>query len=476
MRWSGVYPWLLPALAMLLVARIGVARPALGYDENVTWSVGLRTPGQIIKLAGHMDGVIAPYYMFMHFWMAVFGDSVGVMRLPSLLAVVAGVGLVGELGRRLSGPGVGLTAGLIMAAVPQMSRYAQDARAYGFAFFFAVLSTLLLYLAVEKPTWWRWIAYGAALTLLGAAHMIGLLVLSGHVVTVAIRWWAGRDRRVPIRWAIMVFAAVVLVSPLIKFGLTERDTQLGWISPMNLHTVLEAPGAIFGAPAVGLLVIGLAFAARWQRRPLLVGELAALAAFPPILLITVSFVTSSLWVPRYVLFVIMPLALLGAVALRGLHWRSVAALILVAAMGFTTQQDLRGPMAHGGTDFRKVGSIVRARVQPGDAVVYSRLGTWALRDSLDYQLRGDSVRPRDVTLRRSAAEAGGLDAIECPDATCFTDERVWFFGFRPSPSDPLYGAGDKLKRKLATEYTRVGSWQLQNGMVALYQRKPPVKR
>src|SRR5207253_2857342 len=106
-----------------------------------------------------------------------------------------------------------------------------------------------------------------------------------------------------------------------------------WLAPMDLHQVLIAPGVIFGAPAAGLLIIGLALAARWRHQPLLVGEMAALAAFPPVVLIAVSFVTSPLWVPRYVLVVIVPPALLAAVALRGLRGRTVAALSLIVAVG-----------------------------------------------------------------------------------------------------------------------------------------------
>jgi mannosyltransferase len=233
--------------------------------------------------------------------------------------------------------------------------------------------------------------------------------------------------------------------------------------------LLIAPGMIFGAPAVGLLIVGLAFAARWER-PLLVGELAALAVLPPILLIAVSFVTSPLWVPRYVLFVIMPLALLAAVALRKLRWRSVAALLLVAAMGFEVQQTIREPAAHGGMDFRKAARIVRAQVQPGDGIVYGRTGTWSLRDGIDYEMQHDPVKPDDVLLRTTAAEAGGLDGIECPELTCFTSDRVWYVGARQA-GDPLSNQGDVLKAKFAKEYKRTGYWLLPLGAIALYQRK-----
>jgi mannosyltransferase len=461
-------PSVVPALVMLVVGGIGLTRPALGWDEHATWSAATRTPGQILDFAGTMDGVIAPYYLFVHFWTAAFGDSVAMLRLPSLLAVALGVGLVGELGRRLFTPQIGLVGALIVAAVPQLSRYAQDARAYGIAFLFAVLSTLLLHVALARPTWWRWIAYGAALTLLGCAHLIGLLVLSGHAVAVAIGWWSGRDRRLPVRWAAMVVTAVLLVSPLIRLGLSQRGTQLEWIAPMDLHQVLIAPGIVFGAPTAGLLIIGLALAARWDgwERP---AGLAALAVLPPVLLIAVSFVTSPLWVPRYVLIVVVPVALLAAVALRGPRWRALLALALIVAVGFETQQAFRGPASHGGMDFRRAAAIVSARQLPGDGVVYGRVGTWSLRAGLDYELR-DRRAPADLLLRRTAAEVGGLDGAECPELTCFDAERVWYVGARRQ-GDPMADAGAVLRAKFAAEYRRTGYWLLPLGTIALYQRR-----
>src|SRR3954462_2227531 len=183
-RWQAtLWVWLPsvgPALLMLVVGRYRLRNPTLGWDENATWIASQRTPGQIVDLAKHFDGVISPYYMFMHFWTAAFGDSEFWLRAPSLIAVTLGVGVSAELGRRLFDPAVGLLGGLLLVTVPQLSRYAQDARAYGLAFLFATLATLLLYHALRQLSWARWIGYGVTVTLLGLSHILGLLVLIAH--------------------------------------------------------------------------------------------------------------------------------------------------------------------------------------------------------------------------------------------------------------------------------------------------------
>jgi mannosyltransferase len=257
----------------------------------------------------------------------------------------------------------------------------------------------------------------------------------------------------------------------VRLGLAQRGRQLEWIAPMDLHTVLVAPGVIFGAPAAGLFIAGLAFAARRpsSRPPWPVIELAVLAILPPALLIGVSFLTSPLWVPRYVLVVIVPAALLAAVTLRGSAvWRPVAVLVVLAALSVEAHQAVRAPAAHGGMDFRRAAAIVRAGQQPGDGVVYGQVGTWSLRAGLDYELRGQG-HPQDLLLRRSAAEVGGLDGVECPNRTCFDTPRVWYVGARRA-GDPMDDAGAPLRGKPETEYRRTGYWLLPLGTIALYER------
>jgi mannosyltransferase len=457
-----------PGLLMLVVGRWGIRRPGLGWDENATWLASQRTPGQIVDLARHFDGVISPYYMFMHFWTSVFGDSEFWLRAPSLIAVAVAVGISAELGRRLLGPVTGLLGGLMLVAIPQLSRYAQDARAYGFAFLFAVLATLLLYRALQRPSWGRWIAYAAIVTLLGWAHILALLVLVGHAYTVFTR--ARPEVR---RWLVVTVVAVIPVLPFVYLGLTQRGSQLDWIADMTLKQVWTAPGDIFGSAAVGLLIIGLAVAARASERRVL-RELTVLAVMPPAILIAVSFVTSSLWVPRYVLVVIPVLCLCSAAALSTMPLRAAAALVLLIGVGVPAQHSVRGPVSHMGPDFRKIAADITRHQQPGDVIVYGTAGTWSLRAGVDYQLR-DKTKPRDVLLVKPAAEVGELDAVQCTDeVACLAGApRVWLFRYKPAGSSfsatgPLTEAG-QLATVLTGDYHRVQTWQPTKANLILFE-------
>lgn len=468
-------PSLLPALLMLVVGRVGLQRPALGWDENATWLASQRSVAQIVDLARHLDGVITPYYLFMHLWTGVFGDSEFWLRAPSLIAVALGVGVAAELGRQLAGPAAGVLTGLLLVTVPQLSRYAQDARAYGFAFLFASLATLLLYRALREPAWSRWIGYGAAVSLAGLSHILALLLLTGHAYAVLSRGRRDPSRTRPLRWLTVTVVAMLPVLPFGYLGLTQRGSQLAWMRPMTVRQVLDAPGDVFGAAAVGLLLVGLALVARTDDNRL-PRELAVLAVAPPAVLMSVSFVTSSLWVPRYVLVVVSAVCLGAALSLRVVPLRALAALFLLIGVGLPAHRQIRGQTSHMGPDFRTVSSYIARNQQPGDVILYGATGTWSLRAGIDYQLRG-RPKPRDVLLRTPAAEVGELDAVECADkvACLGTAQRVWLFrwqrgGPQLTAGPPLADAGG-LGRVLTGRYRVVHVWHATKADLMLFERR-----
>ena len=128
----------------------------------------------IARLARNLDAVISPYYVFMHFWIFLFGDSDLALRLPPLLATALGVGVVAGLGRRLAGPGTGIVAGLLLSPVPMLSFQGLQARPYGFTLLCTMLATLTLYRALDNPSWRRWSVYGLCVLLVGVFQVTDL--------------------------------------------------------------------------------------------------------------------------------------------------------------------------------------------------------------------------------------------------------------------------------------------------------------
>ncbi|MEH0819522.1 MULTISPECIES: glycosyltransferase family 39 protein [unclassified Micromonospora] len=183
--------WVPPLLATLAAGLYGIGHAQPWRDELATWSAATRPLGDLLRLAGTVDAATGPYYVLMHGWVRLFGDSATALRLPSALAMAGAAGLTAVLARWLLGTRAGLLAGLLFAVLPGTSRYAQEARPYALASLFAVLAGVLLVAALRRPSWARWAGYSAAVTALGLTHLLAFTVLAAHAVVVLVAWWRG---------------------------------------------------------------------------------------------------------------------------------------------------------------------------------------------------------------------------------------------------------------------------------------------
>lgn len=86
------------------------------------------------------------YYMIMHFWVALFGDSEAATRLFSALVGTVSIFVIYKLGKLLFNKNIGLTAALILATSVFQVKYSQEVRAYALM---GLLSMLSVYFFVR---------------------------------------------------------------------------------------------------------------------------------------------------------------------------------------------------------------------------------------------------------------------------------------------------------------------------------------
>ncbi|WP_435829835.1 glycosyltransferase family 39 protein [Micromonospora costi] len=466
-RWHRAV-WLAPALLTLAVTLTGLDGAQLWRDELATWSAATRSVHDLVRLAGTIDAATGPYYLFMHGWVALAGDSVIALRLPSVLAMTGAAALTGLLGRRLAGARAGLLAGLLFAVLPGTSRYAQEARPYALATLLAVLATVLLVDALHRPGWGRWAAYAAALAALGLTHLIALTLLAAHGVAVL----AARGDRRRWRWVVAVLPALLLVAPLAYVARGQRGRQLQWVDLVRPADLTTLPGGLAQSTVVGGLLVGLAAlgAARLGRRALLPGT----AVLLPVLLLFAAGLLVPLWVPRYLIFVVPFGCLLAGAALAAVPLPGgLAVLVAAGLLGLPDQAALRRTHEwprSAPIDYQGVARIVAAGQRPGDAVVYSPRHSWLFLDlGLEYNLRRD--RPRDALLVEGPARRGDLWAVECArPAECLTGvPRVWLV-VSGRHADPLTGVAGAKGDALRDGFTVTQVWQRPGLTVALLTR------
>ena len=422
--------WLPPALLTLAVTLTGLGSAQLWRDELATWSAATRSPGDLARLAGTIDAATGPYYLLMHGWTAVFGDSTIALRAPAVLAMTVAAGLLAVLGARLVDRRTGLFAGLLFAVLPGTSRYGQEARPYALATMLAVLATLLLVTALRRPSWARWAGYAAAVAALGLIHLIALTLLAAHALVVLLAWWRGpatagvatpdhpnaeRDRRVW-RWLVAVVPVALLAGPLLLKARTQQSRQLNWVHLARLDDLTALPGGVPRAVWWGTAGRGRRAGRGPARaaRPA-AGERGAAARAAALR----RRHCRTLWVPRYLVFVVPFACLLAGAALAAVAAPAALVVVVLAGLlGLPDQAALRRTHEwprSAPVDYAGAARVIADGQRPGDAVVYSPRQSWLFLDlGIEYHL-GDP--PRDVLVTEDEVRRGDLWAAECPAAS-----------------------------------------------------------
>ncbi|MEU6655535.1 glycosyltransferase family 39 protein [Streptomyces sp. NPDC046900] len=479
---TGVLVFVLPLLAALACVLPGLGHRQLWRDEHATWWASSLSYHDLGRLIEHVDVVFTPYYAVMHLWIAVAGDSPAALRLPGAVAMAVSAGVVGLLGRRMFTVRTGLLAGLLFAVVPAITRYGQEARPYAFASLFALLATLMLLRALDRPSLKDWTLYALALAATGFGHLVAMSVVAGHLGLVVVVKKRG-DRIV--HWAFAGAAALGLsiTFPMVASG-SGQTGQIAW-NVTTTQDLLDYPQGLFGSWITGGVVLGLGvlglLAAR--RYALLLG---AWAVLPPVL----TFLTANqlhMFLPRYLLFTIPAWVLLAAAGITRLTGRldpgarpGAAAkamgglLVAAVAAGYAfvawpaigvAKQDLPDE-----PDYSAAAGVIVSGEKPGDGMIFN--GQLSERRAMAYELR-DRKAPKDVLMEWTPEQNGSYGASECKyTARCLQGvDRLWLVSTVGDGRPPLDGAEPKKATAIEKYFKATRTVKLHRVTVQVLERK-----
>ena len=404
----------LPPLLTLAVVTWQIQGPSYWRDEGATLSAVTRPAGDLLRMLGHADAVHGVYYLMVWVVVRIFGTAELVTRLPSAVAMAVAAIAVAGIGRRLISRRAGLLAGLVLAALPEVSRYGQEARSYATVSALAAVASYLLVrvLAEAGPRRRRWLTgYGAAVTALGMVNIFGLVIIPAHGLTVLLASRHARaagtgtgGRGLRRGWLAAIAAAVAVTSPVLVYAWQQQGAQ-EWLKPPSLSMLAKLPNLI-GSPFLGgallLVIIGGVATSRAAGRTAVdwPARLPALCLpwllMPPAILILLSFV-HPVYTLRYVLFCLPAVAVLAGAGLAALGWRTgLAALAVVVGIAVPGQLNARRPAAHG-DNIRQADRIIAENRQPGDAVLYTGRDARYMAAAYPYGL----PELRNVALKRT---------------------------------------------------------------------------
>jgi uncharacterized membrane protein len=397
--------WVAPAgLALLaLVVRLFVFR-GLWVDEAISVDQAHMSFGAMLENLRTTDLHPPLHHAFLWLTERAIGTSEFAVRLPSLVAGVLLVLVLYATGKELYDRRTGLIAAAITSVAPFAVWYSQEARMYGLLMLWSALAVWIGFRALRRNQTIDWVLLAlVSAAIVWTQYLGGLLVAAQQLVIVVVLMRRvikdGRPWRSLLPWAVMAGAIVVLLAPLVPFGLDQLhgvsyqslSGPIGQAAPkvhppgIGLYTIItNGVWAAFGYHADGTVAILVALwpaavllalfclGRGWSTRTV---ALLAMIAIPVAGFIVLSLNHPDLFTIRY-LSAIVPLVLLllarltARLAPPGRGTVAVVGVVMLL-LGVALVDQQLSPDNPRRYDDREAVHFIDHRAQPGDEIIYA---------------------------------------------------------------------------------------------------------
>jgi len=216
-RWSLFAAFAL--VAFYLASSLYISAHRLLWIDEVLTAMTTRLPGCTAiwrAFARGADGLPPTYFMLMRPFDALFRHSDFGLRVPSALAMIAGMLLTFDCARRLTNGLHGLIA-LSVLTCSFLPYYGHEARSYALYFMLAALA-LWIWSYDTKNRWPAAVAFGGVLLLALGTHYYAVLCLVPYAVLELANWKPGRPSRKLAAGSIAVLSAIAILWTPIEAG------------------------------------------------------------------------------------------------------------------------------------------------------------------------------------------------------------------------------------------------------------------
>jgi len=203
------------------------------------------------------------YFVQIHAWMDLFGNSETMTRLLSTFWSLVGIALAYRLAADAFGPGAGLIAALLLALWDNDIMLARDVRHYSEMSTLAIASALFYLRYLRKPSRTNGIGWWGASVALMYTHYLGALLLAVQAIHALLavrplrRTLDAFIRLALVGLAWLPWAAVFIVQSQVRY---TRPILYQSTLPNTPETFAIVRGDLFGsnfALTIGLVILGL---------------------------------------------------------------------------------------------------------------------------------------------------------------------------------------------------------------------------
>jgi 4-amino-4-deoxy-L-arabinose transferase-like glycosyltransferase len=368
---------LLALVAVSLLIRTREISIGFWIDEGISQGIANRAVGAIPH-ALREDGAPPLYYLFLHYWLKLAGDSEAGVRSLSLFFALCAIPVSFWAANAIWRTRRAAWMAAVLAAFdPFMSQYAQEARMYTLIALLAIpaLTCFLRAYVLDAGSDGQrrpWIA-GFAISLAAClyTHNWAVFLTLALLLSFALMLWLAPRERL-LRDGLLGFGgAFVLYLPWIPTTLYQAaHTGAPWSDAPKLSALVGVPATILGRmpQIVLLLCAGAGLVALWQRREELDERVRALIVIVIAAVVTVGLAwvmsqVSPAWASRYYSIAVGPFILLAAGGLANAGRLGLVGLLLVVIMW---AQD-HAPREK--SNVRAVSTVIGPSLAPGDLVI-----------------------------------------------------------------------------------------------------------
>src|SRR5688572_17902202 len=140
-------------VALAAVLRLHhIAHDSLWGDEALSVTIAKMPLAKLITHVRWWEQIPPVHHLLLKVWMICFGDSERSVRMPSAIAGMAGVAVLGLLVARSMGRKTALAAALLLAVSPMHIAYSQECRTYALTVLLGLISCDLFVRLLRRPT------------------------------------------------------------------------------------------------------------------------------------------------------------------------------------------------------------------------------------------------------------------------------------------------------------------------------------